>query len=108
MTREQAEAAAIATRDFMREMEVAGMDAETEAALIRDEVVSLAATKGDLLNTEERLDSKIGLLKIEIERVEERLKAEIKQLDQSMTIKISGATLVMIGAVAALQRLFGS
>ena len=28
MTREQAEAAAIATRDFMREMEVAGMDGD--------------------------------------------------------------------------------
>ena len=92
----------------LRAVGVPTEQAETEAALIRDEVVSLAATKGDLLNTEERLDSKIGLLKIEIERVEERLKADIKQLDQSMTMKISGATLVMIGAVAALQRLFGS
>lgn len=85
----------------LRAVGVPSEQAETEAALLRDEVLSLTATKGDLLSVEQRLDTKI-------DRVEERLKAEIKLLDQSMTIKLTGSTIVVVGAVAALQRLLGS
>lgn len=84
----------------LRAVGVPSEQAETEAALIRDEVVSLAATKADLLGAEQRLDTKI-------DRVEERLKSEIKLLDQSMTIKLSAATIVAIGAITALQKLLG-
>lgn len=82
----------------LRAVGVPSEQAETEAALIRDQVLSLAATKGDLLSVEQRLD-------VKIDRVEERLKADIKLLDQSMTIKLTAATVVAIGAITALQKL---
>ena len=98
----------------LRAVGVPSEQAETEAALIRDEVLSRAATKGDLLDVgrqlvsvEQRLEGKIALLEVKIDRVEERLKADIKLLDQSMTIKLTAATVVAIGAITALQKLLG-
>jgi hypothetical protein len=76
----------------LRAVGVPTEQAETEAALVRDEVLSLTATKGDLLSVEQRLDTKI-------DRVEERLRAEIHRLGQQMTVKLGSLT---IGGVAII------
>jgi len=72
--------------------------AEALAALTRDHVLGNATTKDDLLNLERRLDEKI-------DRVEERLKSEIKQLDQRMTIKLGSMIVVAVAVIVAAQRL---
>jgi tetrahydromethanopterin S-methyltransferase subunit G len=72
--------------------------AEVMAALTRDHVLGNAATKDDLLHVERRLDEKI-------DRVEERLKSEIKQLDQRMTIKLGSMLVVAVGLIITAQKL---
>jgi uncharacterized protein YlxW (UPF0749 family) len=81
--------------------------AETEAALIRDEVVSLAATKADLLAAEQRLNDKI-------DRVEERLKSEIAlsrsemtQVGQRVTITLGSMMAGAVVLIVTAQQLFG-
>ncbi len=60
--------------------------AEALSALIRDHVVGNAATKEDLLHTEQRLNEKI-------DRIEERLRAEINTLGQKMTIQLGSMSI---------------
>ncbi|MDQ3561289.1 MAG: CCDC90 family protein [Pseudomonadota bacterium] len=60
--------------------------AEALSALIRDHVVGNAATKEDLLHTEQRLNAKI-------DRIEERLRAEINTLGQKMTIQLGSMSI---------------
>jgi hypothetical protein len=86
----------------LRAVGVPSEQAETEAALVRDEVLSLTATKGDLLSVEQRLDTKI-------DRVEERLRAEIHLLGQQMTVKLGsltiGGVVIILTAMALLFQL---
>ena len=72
--------------------------AEALAALTRDHVLGNAATKDDLLNVEKRLDQKI-------DRTEERLKSEIRQLEQRMTIKLGSMIVVAIALIVTAQQL---
>jgi hypothetical protein len=57
-----------------------------------------AATENDLLGVEKRLNKRI-------DRFEERLKAELRQLGQSMTIKLGSIVVVAVGVILAAQQL---
>jgi len=90
----------------LRAVGVPSEQAETEASLIRDEVVSLAATKADLLASEQRLDGKI-------DRIEERLRSEIvllrselKQVGQTMTITLGSMLAAAVALIVTAQQLF--
>jgi hypothetical protein len=81
--------------------------AEALSALIRDHVVGNAATKDDLLGAEQRLNEKI-------ERVQERLKAEMtllrsemKQSEQRMTIRLGSMVAAAVVLIVAAEQFSG-
>ena len=105
---------------YAQKLRAVGMppeQAETEAALIRDEVLAHAATKGDVIDLEERLEVKFERLDGKIDRAEERSNARIDALDQRltgridqlelrMTVRLGGMLVVAVGFVVAAQKLF--
>lgn len=54
-------------------------------------------TSDDLTDAESRLNEKI-------DRMQERIVSELKQLEQRMTIKLGSMLVVAIGVVAAVQK----
>ena len=73
--------------------------AEMLASLIRDHVVGNTARKEDLLNTENRLIEKV-------DRVEERITSELRQLEQKITIKLGSMLAIAVGVLVAVQKLW--
>jgi hypothetical protein len=55
--------------------------------------------KEDLSNTESRLNEKV-------DRIEERIKSELRQLEQRMTIKLGSMLVGAVGVVVAAQKLW--
>jgi tetrahydromethanopterin S-methyltransferase subunit G len=51
------------------------------------------------LNTESRLDERV-------DRVEERIKSELSQLEQRMTIKLGSMLVIAVGVIVAAQKLW--
>lgn len=83
----------------LKNVDVPSDQAEVLASLIRDHVVGNTVRKEDLSNTESRLNEKV-------DRVEERIKSELRQLDQRMTIKLGSMLVVAVGVVVAAQKLW--
>lgn len=86
---------------FAQELEKVGVptdQAQLLASLIRDQVLASVVTKVDLAHTEQRLDERI-------DRLEERLKAEMAQLEQRMTIKLGAMVVVAVGLIVTAQKL---
>lgn len=63
-----------------------------------------AASKADLESTEHRLDVKITEVKSELRLVETGLRAELKQIEQRMTIKLGAMLLALAGLLLAAIR----
>ena len=83
---------------YVQKLRSVGMppeQAEAEAELIRDKVLAQAATKGDVVDLEKRLEAKFERLDGKIDRVEERLNARIDALDQRLTGRIDQLELRM-------------
>jgi hypothetical protein len=81
----------------LRKVAFSSEQAETFASLIRDHVVGNTVRKDDLADAESRLNEKI-------DRVQERITSELKQLEQRMTIKLGSMLVVAIGVIAAVQK----
>jgi hypothetical protein len=71
--------------------------AEVFATLIKEHVVGNTARKKDVTDAESRLNEKI-------DRAEERIRSELKQLEHRMTIKLGSMLVVAVGVVAAVQK----
>jgi len=83
----------------LKKVNVPPDQAEVLASLIRDHVVGNTVRKEDLLNTESRLDERV-------DRVEERIKSELSQLEQRMTIKLGSMLVIAVGVIVAAQKLW--
>lgn len=98
-TSEQVEALA----DFM----------DTQAASKADLVGETSAIRSDLERVEHKLDMKIAEVKADVagvksdlRLVENGLRAEMKQIEQRMTIKLGGMIVVAVGVLMAAMRYF--
>ena len=84
--------------------------AEALSELIRDQVVANAATKEDLLDVEKSVNlhiDRIEAVLIErIDRGEERVRSELKQLGQQMTIKLGSLAVAAVVIILSAMALF--
>ena len=84
--------------------------AEALSELIRDQVVANAATKEDLLDVEKSVNLHIdrieGVLIERIDRGEERVRSELKQLGQQMTIKLGSLAVAAVVIILSAMALF--
>jgi len=83
----------------LKKVDVPADQAEVFASLIRDHVIGNTVRKEDLANTETRLNDKA-------DRIEERIKSELRQLEQRMTIKLGSMLVVAVGVIVAAQKLW--
>lgn len=83
----------------LRKVAFSPEQAETFASLVRDHVVGNTVRKDDLMEAESRLNDKI-------DRVQERITSELKQLEQRMTIRLGTMIAGAVAIIVAVQKLF--
>lgn len=78
-----------------------------ETSAIRTEPASEASSiRAELERVEHKLDMKIADVKSGLRLVESGLRADIRQIEQRMTIKLGGMIVVAVGVLIAAMRFF--